>query len=157
MRSHTPLHLVHDLDRVALPGLIGTALVTGGRFRHSAENNSSIVIRVQIEGKRVVLTGDVEREAESLLDGRILRCDILKVAHHGSRSSSTAPFLEEARPRLAIISCGRHNLFGHPHREVLAAFEQRGVRILRTDRSGTVLVAIRGRLLYTKAEIDTSH
>jgi competence protein ComEC len=112
-------------------------------FRRAAENNASVVLHVQLGRTRILLTGDVEREAESLLAARDLGADILKVAHHGSRSSSTPAMLDAVCPRVAVISCGRRNVFGHPHVEVLDALRARRIRVLRTDRDGTVVIPCR--------------
>ncbi|HJT16874.1 MAG TPA: DNA internalization-related competence protein ComEC/Rec2 [Thermoanaerobaculia bacterium] len=132
-------------------------LVRDGRrtFRRSAENNSSVVLRVTIDKRIVLLTGDIEREAESDLAGSIGRADVLKVAHHGSRSSSTAPFLDAVKPSIALISCGRRNLFGHPHAEVLQAFRERGVRVFRTDISGSIDLEFEGGHIFVHRQIDT--
>ena len=74
--------------------------------------------------------------------------DLLKVAHHGSRTSSTTAFLEAARPRLALISAGPANIYHHPAPDVVERIEEHGARVLRTDRSGMIRVAFReeGRL-----------
>jgi competence protein ComEC len=114
-------------------------------------NERSLVILAEARGRRVLLTGDIESWAEhDLADccARSLRTDILKVAHHGSRTSSTAAFLEAASPRLALISAGVNNLYHHPAPEVVERLADRGARVLRTDRSGEILVrfAADGRL-----------
>lgn len=122
--------------------------VLGGR---SPENNHSIVLRVAFGRAAVLLTGDAESEAEADLLARgygpNLRADVLKVAHHGSRWSSTAPFLNAVRPRIAVISCGRRNVFGHPHRETLARLAQQHVRVFRTDQNGAVTMETDGRTI----------
>lgn len=142
IRTATPVHLVRDGDRLALGPIHATALTQDMTFRRSPENNSSLVLRVQLQSRRLLLTGDIEREAESALLGRMKRCDILKVAHHGSRSSSTDAFLDAVHPRIALISCGKHNLFGHPHPSVVEALRRRGVRVRRTDQDGSITVVL---------------
>jgi competence protein ComEC len=137
-----PIHLVRDGD--AKFGL--NAFVADHTFRRASENNASVVL--QIGG--VVLTGDIEREAEAEIAPRLRRADILKIAHHGSRSSTTAPLLDAVRPRLALISCGRHNAFGHPHPSVLEALHARGIRVWRTDRDGSVEIEIRDGHLFVR-------
>jgi competence protein ComEC len=148
--TRTPIHLVRDGDSRTLAAMRIRALVAGRTLRRSPENNSSVVARVQLGRLRVLLTGDIEKEAEWELEGRDIRADVLKVAHHGSRSSSTAAFLEAVAPRIALISCGRRNFFGHPHPEVLRSLAARRVRLFRTDRDGTVV------LQAESVRVDTS-
>jgi len=157
IRNSTPIHIAHDGDRLALGSLHATALVSGTRFKHSPENNSSLVFRLQIESRRALLTGDAEREEESELAGRNIRCDILKVGHHGSRTSTTTALLDAARPRVALISCGRRNFFGHPDKSVIDALQQRGIRAWRTDVGHTITLTLRNGHVYAASEIDTSH
>ena len=147
-----PVHLIRDGQQ------IGDGIVAhiAGNFRQAPENNASVVLRVDAGGRRFLLTGDIEAEAEITFafDGRDLKADVLKVAHHGSRSSTTERFLKAVDPRLAVISCGRRNLFGHPHQSVLDALGERHVRTWRTDQSGSVDVEVRGGHLYVTARKD---
>jgi competence protein ComEC len=149
IRTATPVHIVRDGERLALGPIHATAMTQEMTFRRSPENNSSLVLRVQLQSRRVLLTGDIEREAESALLDRMKRCDILKVAHHGSRTSSTGAFLDAVQPRIALVSCGRHNLFGHPHPSIIDALRRRGVHVWRTDRDGSITIAIEGRQIDT--------
>ncbi|MEO8381797.1 MAG: DNA internalization-related competence protein ComEC/Rec2 [Acidobacteriota bacterium] len=148
--SQTPIHLVRDGDTLQSGDLHFTALAPETRFRRSPENNSSIVLRVMAGGRRFLLTGDIEKEAELYLADQDLRADVLKVAHHGSRSSSSPSLLDGVAPRLAIISCGRHNLFGHPHASVLEALSDRHIRVWRTDTDGTIEIVVREGRLYVR-------
>jgi competence protein ComEC len=110
---------------------------------HHEVNERSLVILAETRGRRVLLTGDIESWAEhELVDccARILRTDILKVAHHGSRTSTTSGFLEAASPRLALISVGVNNLYHHPSPEVVERLEESGARVIRTDRTGEILM-----------------
>ena len=89
----------------------------------------------------MLLTGDIERAAESILVQA--RADVLLVPHHGSRTSSTEEFIAAVAPRWAVVAAGYRNRFGHPAREVLERYERAGVRVLRTDRDGAVSVFLR--------------
>ena len=107
-----------------------------------AGNNLSTVLRVDFAGRRILFTGDIEDAAERALlaDRADIAADILKVAHHGSRTSSSLDFIEAVRPAWAVISCDS-SAFGHPHAEALADLEwvmADSAHILRTDREGTL-------------------
>ncbi len=128
------------------------------RFRRAAENNGSLVFAAGVAGRSLLLTGDIEKEAETVLrydHPEELRAEILKVPHHGGRSSSTPRFLDLVEPRLAIVSCGRDNPFGHPAEDVVTGLRERGARILRTDWHGTIVLRIRESHLYVEREFDT--
>jgi competence protein ComEC len=152
-RSGTPLHFVRDGTTFTLGAFHLTAHLADTTFRRAPENNASVVLRAETAGRRFLLTGDIEKEAELVLADRDLRADVLKVAHHGSRGSTSEDMLDSIAPRLAVISCGRHNLFGHPHPSVLERLAERRIRTWRTDRDGTVSVEVRGgRVLAARAE-----
>ncbi len=104
-------------------------------------NDASLVLRAWAEGHALLLTGDIEKAAERrlLASGADLAADLLKVAHHGSRTSSTAELVAAVAPRWSIVSAGEGNSFGHPAPEVVARLERNGLgRVLRTDRHGLV-------------------
>jgi competence protein ComEC len=109
-------------------------------------NNDSIVLRLRFGRRTFLLTGDAESDAERALvaSGDDLRADVLKVAHHGSRTSSTEAFVSATRPTLAVVSVGRDSPYGHPHAEVLARWRTCGAQLLTTGRSGTVTVSTDG-------------
>lgn len=111
-----------------------------------SENNRSIVTCAKIADKKFLLTGDIESKAEKelLKENLNLKADVLKVGHHGSSSSSTQDFLKAVRPRYAAISVGADNMYGHPHNEVLAAFEKIGSKIFRTDLNGNITFYVKG-------------
>ena len=119
-----------------------TPLAGSLRGPASDENNNSLVLRLDWGLASFLLTGDVEQEGEAELLARRRPLDhrVLKVAHHGSRYSTTEEFLAAGRPALAVISAGRRNPFSHPTPEVLARLGQAGVRIYRTDRDGAVIL-----------------
>jgi competence protein ComEC len=95
-----------------------------------------------------LLTGDVESTGETTLHPP--PCLVLKVSHHGSRTSTSASFLAQARPRVALVSAGAGNLYGHPHPEVLRRLDSVGARILRTDREGSLRISTDGRRLWLR-------
>jgi competence protein ComEC len=113
-------------------------------------NNDSLVMRLSYGSTSFLLTGDMERQIETELgvDGRLAHADVLKVPHHGSKTSSTAAFLDVVRPEFAIISDGYGNSYGHPHADVLARLEERNAHVLRTDLDGLVSIRSDGRRLY---------
>jgi competence protein ComEC len=117
----------------------------------AAKNNDSLVLRLQYGDRTVLLPGDAEKEVEHEIlaenGGTDLRADVLKVAHHGSKNSTTEDFLAAVRPRVAIISAGEGNPYGHPSRELLDRLDNAGIRVLRTDRDGAVHVLTDGRTL----------
>lgn len=150
----------------ALPGVRTRILSRGdaaalGRWRltvlhpeadeHRGTNERSLVLRAETFGRSFLLTGDIESWAEMRLVScceRQIRADVLKVAHHGSKTSSTESFLEASRPRLALISAGVNNLYRHPSETILKRLREHGIRILRTNRHGMVLIRVEegGRL-----------
>jgi competence protein ComEC len=106
----------------------------------SAKNDDSLVMRLTDGAESFLLAGDIERPSERkiLADEQPERVNFLKVAHHGSKTSSTEPFLSATHPAFAAISVGRDNIFGHPSPEVTDRLEAAGVRVYRTDRDGAV-------------------
>jgi competence protein ComEC len=94
-----------------------------------------------------LMMGDAERAEETSLANRELSADVLKVGHHGSRTSTTGAFLSRVRPTFATISCGLRNRFGHPHAETLNTLRSAGVVALRLDRWGGVEFRTDGRSL----------
>jgi competence protein ComEC len=107
-----------------------------------SDNDNALVLRVEYGHTSFLLTADIERDGEERLlrRGNLLPCTVLKVAHHGSRSSTHDRFLERARPNWAVISCGRYNSFGHPAPAVLGRLQNAGTRVQRTDLSGSIEV-----------------
>lgn len=106
-------------------------------------NENSIIIELTYGEKKFLFTGDAEVANEKLRSWDDI--DVLKVAHHGSRTSSSEEFLEQVKPEYAIISCGQNNDYGHPHQEVVDRLK--GVKIYRTDEEGTILVTSDGENL----------
>jgi len=109
-----------------------------------AGNTDSLVLLATVHGRRVLLTGDIDRHAErAILDlsrpGN-LSADVLKLAHHGSKSSTEERWIDAVAPRLAVVSAGAGNPYGHPARSVLERLRRRGVPVLRTDLAGAIRI-----------------
>ena len=117
-----------------------------------SDNNNSLVLRLTFGAKSFLLTGDIEREteAELLQKPELLKADVVKVAHHGSRTSSTENFVKAAQAKFAVISVGRHSPFGHPHAEVIERWENSGTKILKTGERGTISISTDGKDLQIK-------
>jgi competence protein ComEC len=107
---------------------------------HGAGNDRSLVLAAAAGGRSLLFTGDLPAEVEtSLVRRRVLeRTSVLKIAHHGSRGSTSLPFLASAAPRWGLISAGRKNAYGHPSAVVLDRLARRHVQVLRTDRHGRI-------------------
>jgi competence protein ComEC len=113
-------------------------------------NNDSLAFRLTYGIRSFLLTGDIERPIENrlLAAGVIAPVDVLKVAHHGSRSSSTEAFLEAASPAIALISAGLDNSYGHPHPDVLQRLAALHATVLRTDQAGLLTARTDGTRLW---------
>lgn len=122
--------------------------IAGGPILSAADpvrsiNDNSLVVELRYRGRSILFLGDLEAEGEALLAGAgLARVDVVKVAHHGSPTSSTPPLVDAARPALAVISCGRANPFGFPAAAVLARWRAAGAEIARVDADGAITVTI---------------
>ena len=110
-------------------------------------NDLSLVTLVQWKGASVLLTGDASAEIErTVLDAlpheSLSRLSVLKVGHHGSRTSTSSELITRTHPRVAVISAGDGNSFGHPHDVVMERLDQEGVPVYRTDRDGDVRIVL---------------
>jgi competence protein ComEC len=127
-----------------------TTLLRGSpRGRSSDVNSNSLVLLLRYRDVRVLLPGDIEEEAERrLLEQRTdLSAQVLKVPHHGGRTSSSLPFLERVRPTVAVVSAGYRNRFRHPHQETLERYRAMGIELYRTDRHGAVTISTDGHTI----------
>ena len=109
---------------------------------HNNVNDDSLVMRLTYGDTNFLFTGDMTADAEKELieDGENVKCDVLKVGHHGSSGSSCYQFFYEAEPKIAVISCGRDNDYGHPHEETLGRLKDAGVTVYRTDELGSIVI-----------------
>lgn len=131
-----------------------TVTVIGAYYDIVDENNRSLIIRADIEGNSFLFTGDAEAKTERRLleDKKNISCDVLKVGHHGSNTSTVREFLERANPSFAAISVGKDNQYNHPHLATLKQLEKRGIEILRTDIKGDITFNIKNRKIVVDTE-----
>ena len=113
----------------------------------SDDNELNTVYILHYKGVKIMLTGDlVEADELDMIEyyksTDVLKCDILKVAHHGSRYSSNEKFIDAVNPRIAIIQVGEHNTYGHPNAGVIERFKKRGISVYRNDKEGAIGVDI---------------
>lgn len=121
--------------------------------RYIDENNSSVVVKLKYKDRSFLFTGDLEKQGEAILMGSKpdeLKSDVLKIAHHGSNTSSTETFLDEVSPHYAIISVGENNYFGHPHPDVISRLMDRRISVYRTDTSGAIEITSDGKYIHFK-------
>jgi competence protein ComEC len=131
------IEVLHPRSRPARAPLRGVG-------RPSRPNDASLVLKVSLGDRAALLTGDIERggEAALLRARQPIRAQVLKVPHHGSRTSSALPFLDAVKPEVALVSVGYRNRFHHPHPEVVARYRALGARLLRTDLNGAISVEL---------------
>lgn len=112
-------------------------------------NDYSIVTKLTYGDTSFMFTGDAESDSEAEILGAFskseLKCNVLKVGHHGSRTSSSQEFLDAVNPDIALISCGKNNDYGHPHDETMKKLNAMGINIFRTDEMGSVVIVSDGK------------
>lgn len=117
-------------------------------------NNNSIVCRLNYKKFSMLFTGDIEEEAEKEIISEykskleLLNCDILKVAHHGSNTSSIQEFIDVVKPKISIIGVGENNNFGHPSEKVIERLKKYSSKIYRTDIMGEITIKVNNRGIY---------
>jgi competence protein ComEC len=123
------------------------------RRGNAGENNRSLVAFLDLEGDVACFAGDVEHDAEMELLGRAALVSVMKVPHHGSKTSSDSAWIAAMKPRIALISCGEGNRFGHPDRATVGRYLRSGARVFRTDEEGAIRVTFtrEGAIVSTRA------
>lgn len=144
-RDGIPWQRVHPGDSLVVDDIVLTALAPDSAWAaHLTDANlASSVLIARMGAVRILFTGDAEAAEEDWLLAHYpdaLRADVLKVGHHGSSTSTTAEFLAAVQPRLALVSVGAHNAYGHPSPDVMTALQDAHAVTLRTDRLGTVVL-----------------
>jgi competence protein ComEC len=147
-----PWSRVHPGDSVVIDGVIVRFLAPDSVWTAGLTdpNLASTIALVRYGQVRFLLTGDAEAPEEDWLlahESGVLHADVLKVGHHGSSTSSTAGFLDAVQPRVAVVSVGVGNSYGHPDKSIMQSLLDRGVMVLRTDMLGNVVLRTDGRAL----------
>lgn len=152
MESGTPRRLLAPGESFSL-GCAGFT-VLGPLEDYGDANNNSLVLRLSCYGFTALFCGDMEKKAEQdlLESGADISADFLKVAHHGSRTSSTEAFVQAVSPRLAVVSVGADNN-NLPRKEALSALEEAGAYVWRTDLDGSLLFTYNGKKIYVREGI----
>ena len=131
------------------------------QIQENALNNNAMVMKVNYLKFSMLFTGDIEKIAEEKIleeyknKENILQAKVLKVAHHGSKTSSTKEFIESVNPQIAVIGVGKNNLFKHPSEEVIKRLEEKNIKIYRTDQNGEIsfLVDKKGRIVKNTVQL----
>ena len=140
--------MVFDLGSATLE-ILGPAEYSGDNL-----NNYSIISKLTCGEVSFLFTGDAEEEIELELieSGEDLSCTVFNAGHHGSSTSNSVAFIKAASPKYSVISCGKDNDYGHPHRETISTFKEFSIEYYRTDYSGDVVFATDGANVYIKTE-----
>ena len=149
-RSGSRITYIRQGDRIRAGDLSLFCLYPSGKLTVTDENEASMVLYATLRGYTMLLTGDSTENCDAAVmqamkQNGMREVDCLKVAHHGAKTSSSASLLSYISPKLALISCGRDNSYGHPHRETLDRLADCGSQVVRTDEAGEIAVQIRKR------------
>ena len=149
-RSGSRITYIRQGDRIRAGDLSFFCLYPSGKLTVTDENEASMVLYATLRGYTMLLTGDSTENCDAAVmqamkQNGMREVDCLKVAHHGAKTSSSASLLSYISPKLALISCGRDNSYGHPHRETLDRLADCGSQVVRTDEAGEIAVQIRKR------------
>ena len=115
----------------------------------ASDNNNSLVLRLSFGNKKFLFTGDIEKQTEGKLleNSLFLQADVVKVAHHGSKTSSTQNFIKAVKADYSVVSVGRQSPYGHQHREVVERWTTSGAKVIMTGERGTISVSTDGKNL----------
>ncbi|PIP87221.1 hypothetical protein COW81_01375 [Candidatus Campbellbacteria bacterium CG22_combo_CG10-13_8_21_14_all_36_13] len=134
-------------------GVVVTVLFPDREVGGEDSNDSSIIVKVSYVESDFILTGDAPQSVENYLvglDGEYLDAEVLKLGHHGSKTSTSESFLEIVSPEYAVISAGRDNRYGHPHKEVVDRVEEKGIQVLNTQIDGTIVFLSDGSRVWVE-------
>lgn len=147
-------YVLHRGQRINMGmGVILDVLLPDRDVANAKPHDGMLVMKLSYGSTCVLLTGDMEKNLEDYLlylQGADLKCDVLKVGHHGSHTSTQPEFLGAVSPKFAVISVGAHNSYGHPHQVTLDTLKKFNVQTLRTDQNGTIIFKSDGQSLSLK-------
>ncbi len=138
-RNNIQIYYFYERDAIKLNDETVITAYSPLRNISYSSNNESLVLKLENPYMTFLFTGDIEKSGENKLRSMNLKADVLKVAHHGSNSSTTDAFLDNVNPKYAVISCGKNNNYGHPHDEVIEKLKIRGITYYRTDERGNIV------------------
>lgn len=147
-------------DKYELGDAVFTVLAPSSE-EYDELNNYSVVVKLEYGSTSFLLTGDAEKKSEKEMlsfaedSGISLKCDVLKVGHHGSSSSSTDSFVSAVSPKYAFITCEKDNDYDHPHKQTLDTIKKYGVTVYRADLDGTVVFYSDGKSLTVRTQRDS--
>ncbi|HEU4874194.1 MAG TPA: ComEC/Rec2 family competence protein, partial [Pyrinomonadaceae bacterium] len=153
--TNTPAEVIQAGDVIHF-GAVEVSVLWPPAAGELSTNNDSIVLRLKFGEHSILLTGDIEKRAERALveSHQTLNASVVKVPHHGSKTSSTDNFVRATKPSLAIVSVGRHSMFGHPHDEVVQRWQSNGATVLTTGECGTITITTDGHHLNLKKFLE---
>lgn len=142
LEKEIPFRLARAGGELTISGLDEVLILNPTEPLLKGLNNNSVVLWIRYGQVALLFTGDIEAEAEAriLAEGKLPKAEVLKVAHHGSSTSTTPAFLRAVSPKEAIISLGAGNTYSHPHARTLQSLDKAKIRVRRTDLEGTILV-----------------
>ncbi|MBL8209420.1 MAG: ComEC/Rec2 family competence protein [Bryobacterales bacterium] len=157
-RNGTRIRHLHRGDQVRLGSMPIDVISPAADYpaRSTPRNDDSLALRLRHGRHAFLLTGDIERNTEWAIADNAIRADVLKVAHHGSKTSTTPEFLDHVRPTFAFISAGADNIFRHPHADVVERLRDSHTRILRSDRTGLISIHTDGHRFTLEPHLQTS-
>lgn len=122
-------------------------MIAPNKSSYESLNNYSAVIMIKYGSSKFLFMGDAEKlsEKEILASKKDILCDVLKVGHHGSNSATSKDFLSAVSPSIAVISCGKNNDYGHPHKQTLSALKEKNIKVYRTDINNTIVITSDGK------------
>ncbi len=148
MKNVKFVYKIQTNQKVFLKGSIIDTVEAPEEPVKGGSNETSAIVRVTADGRSILFTGDAPAEIERLAAAKPIRSDVLKVSHHGSKTSSDWKFLQAVAPQLAVISVGRENRFRHPHQETMQKLSALSIPVARTDQSGAIRVQLGAEGIY---------